>query len=306
MNLLVGALAMGLVLSLLTLGVMVSFRILHALDLTTDGAFGLGAGITAALLGRSGVAPVTATAAAIAGGALAGVTTAVVHRGLRVNLLLAGVLTSTALYSVTLWVMGGGDLAVGAPTLFSAAEDAWTRTGAGAPLGVAAASWASLGMLAILVAAIALALRAFLGTRLGLALRAAGDGPAMAQAQGVWTGAMVAVGLGLANALVALGGALFAQYQGFANVQMAVGMFVSALACLSLGEMLFGGADGRWRIGAAIAGTLAFRLLIAAALRAGLDPNALKALTAAFVLASLALPDLVRRFRGRRTLVRDA
>ena len=121
MNLLVGALAMGLVLSLLTLGVMVSFRILHALDLTTDGAFGLGAGITAALLGRSGVAPVTATAAAIAGGALAGVTTAVVHRGLRVNLLLAGVLTSTALYSVTLWVMGGGDLAVGAPTLFSAA-----------------------------------------------------------------------------------------------------------------------------------------------------------------------------------------
>jgi putative tryptophan/tyrosine transport system permease protein len=295
MNLLIGALTMGLILSLLALGVLITFRVLRTLDLTADGAFGVGAAVSAALLVR-GSSPLVATAGGVLAGMLAGAASALTQTRLRVDPLLAGILTSTAFYSVMLYVMRGGDLSVsGRPTLFTWAERLWGWAAAPrAPLGVSAANWAALAFVLALVVLVAAALRGFFGTRAGLAMRAAGDEPRMARAQGIAVGGAVALGLILANGLVGLSGALFAQFQGFANVQMTVGMFVTGLACVVLGEA-FGTRGVSRLIAGAIAGTVVFRLLVSAALRMGLDPNATKLATAALVLAVLALPNVVRR-----------
>ena len=126
-------------------------------------------------------------------------------------------------------------------------------------------------------------------------MRAAGNNPQMARALAIDVNGMVVLGLCLANGLVALSGALMAQYEGFANIQMGIGALISGLANLLLGEALLGRRTlGRW-IAGAVVGAVAFRLLVGAAIRAGLDPNALKLVTAAFVLGVLVLPRLLRR-----------
>jgi putative ABC transport system permease protein len=153
--------------------------------------------------------------------------------------------------------------------------------------------------LLVVVPAVALGVAWFFRTHLGLALRAAGDNPRMARTQAIDIGRMTVLGIALANGLVGVSGALFSQYQGFANVQMALGTFVSAVGCLVLGQALL----GRERLGAqltgAIAGTVLFRVLVAAALRAGLDPDALKLATAVFVIIVLVVQNRVRRAVAR-------
>jgi putative ABC transport system permease protein len=152
--------------------------------------------------------------------------------------------------------------------------------------------------MALLAGGLALALALFLGTDLGLAMRAAGNNPQMAKAVGIDVDRMVVLGLGLSNGLIALAGALLAQFDGFANIQMGIGVVVTGVATLMVGETLLGKRPlGRW-IAGAVAGAVVFRLLIAAAVRAGLNPNALKLVTAVFVLAVLVLPELLRRARG--------
>ena len=139
----------------------------------------------------------------------------------------------------------------------------------------------------------------FAGTDLGLALRATGSNPRMAKASAIDTGLATTFGLALANGCAGLSGSLFAQYQGFANVQMGIGMMVTGLASVILGEAFFFQRTIRQRIAAALLGALVFRLLVAGALQAGLDPNALKLATAGFVLAALTIPQLVRQFRRK-------
>jgi putative ABC transport system permease protein len=135
----------------------------------------------------------------------------------------------------------------------------------------------------------------FFRTSLGLALRATGDNPQMARALGVSVSGAIVVGLVTANGLIGLSGALFAEYQGFANIQMGLGMIVTGLASVIVGETLFGRRGIASRIGAVIVGTVLFRLLIAGAVRAGFDPDALKLLTAVFVFLALVVPDALRR-----------
>jgi putative ABC transport system permease protein len=123
----------------------------------------------------------------------------------------------------------------------------------------------------------------------------------MAKAVGIDVDRMVVFGLGLSNGLIALAGALLAQYEGFANIQMGIGAVVTGVATLMVGETLLGKRPiGRW-IAGAVVGAVVFRLVVAAALRAGLNPNALKLVTALLVLTVLAVPDLVRRTRLRRS-----
>jgi putative ABC transport system permease protein len=303
MNLLVGALAIGFVLSVATLGVFVSFRELRLIDLTAEGAFGIGAAVAASALVR-GASPVVATLFGGSAGVLAGVATGLLYTRFRIDVLLGGILTSTALYSAMLYVMGGGELSIFTrETVFSGAERAWRWAGGGdvTMFGttVAAASWASLALLGLVASLAGLGLAWFFRTHLGLAVRAAGDNPNMAQGQAIDVGRMTVLGVALANGLVGLSGGLFAQYQGFANVQMALGTFVTAVGCLVLGEALFGQERLAPQLAGAIAGTVLFRLLVAAALRAGLDPNALKLATAAFVVIVLVLQGGVRRTLAR-------
>ena len=301
MNLLIGAVTMGLILALLALGVFLTYRVFGLLDLTTDGAFGVGAATAAALLSH-GWPPAGATAVGAWAGAMAGLVTGMVHTRFGVNALLAGILTTTALYSGNLYIMGGGDRSIaGVPTLITRAEQALDRLAPGAQtltvLGtpVAARTMAALLLMLALVPIVGWLLAMFFRTSLGLALRATGDNPQMARALGVSVNGAVVVGLVMANGLIGLSGALFAEYQGFANIQMGLGMIVTGLASVILGETLFGRRGIAARIVAVIIGTVVFRLLIAGAVRAGVDPNALKLVTAAFVFLALVLPDAVRR-----------
>jgi putative ABC transport system permease protein len=305
-NLLIGAATIGLILAPLALGVFISYRIYHTLDLTADGSFGVGAAVVAALLVRE-VTPLAATALGTVAGVVAGGITGILHTQFMVSALLAGVLTSTALYSVNLFLMGGGNLSLtSAETVMTLAERLGQRL-FGLPtsltlLGttVSGGRLAELALMGLLAGGLALGLAIFLGTDLGLAMRAAGNNPQMAKAVGVDVDRMVVLGLGLSNGLIALAGGLLAQYEGFANIQMGIGAVVTGVATLMVGEALLGKRPlGRW-IAGAIAGAVVFRLLVAAALRAGLAPNALKLVTALLVLTVLTLPEVMRRVRGPR------
>jgi putative ABC transport system permease protein len=303
-NLLIGAATIGLILAPLALGVFISYRIYHTLDLTADGSFGVGAALVAALLVRE-VPPLAATALGTLAGVIAGGITGFLHTRFLVGVLLAGVLTSTALYSVSLFIMGSGNLSLASTeTLATVAERLGERLFGLPPsltlLGtsVSGGRLAELVLMALLAGGLALALALFLGTDLGLAMRATGNNPQMAKAVGIDVDRMVVLGLGLSNGLIALAGALLAQFDGFANIQMGIGAVVTGVATLMVGETLLGKRPlGRW-IAGAVAGAVVFRLLIAAAVRAGLNPNALKLVTAVFVLAVLVLPELMRRVRG--------
>jgi putative ABC transport system permease protein len=287
-NLLVGAATIGFILALLGLGVFVSYRVYTTIDLTADGSFGVGAAVAGALLVQ-GVPPLIATGAAMLAGMLAGAITGVVHTRFLVHALLAGVLTSTALYSVSLFVMGTGNLSLAsAESLVTVAERIGEQAGLAPNIG-------TLVAMAVLAVLVAVGLGLFLATDLGLAMRAAGNNPQMAKAVAIDVDRMVVLGLGVANGLIALSGALLAQYEGLANIQMGIGALVIGLANLMVGEALLGRATiARW-IAGAVVGAVVFRMAIAAAVRAGMNPNALKLVTAGFVLVVLALPHLLRR-----------
>lgn len=305
MNLLIGAATTGLILALLGLGVFLSYRVYHTLDLTADGSFLLGAAVTAALLVRH-AHPLLATISGVVAGALAGGITGILHTRFRVSALLAGVLTSTALYSVSLFVMGSGNVSLASTDSLQTVAERLGQRLLGLPpsltlLGatVSGGSVAALVLMLLLVAGLAVSLALFLGTDLGLAMRAAGNNPQMARAVAIDIGLMIVIGLGLSNGLIALSGSLFAQFDlGSANIQMGIGALVTGLANLMLGEALLGRRSIGRCIAGAVVGAVVFRLLVAAAVRAGLNPNALKLVTALFVLVVLVLPRLIPRSRG--------
>ena len=308
MALLIGALTIGLILSLLALGVFISFRIFEFPDITADGSITLGAALAAVLLVQ-GVNPVLATLAALLAGALAGTLTGVIHTRFGINKLLSGILVMTALYSVNLHVMGKSNVPLlSERTLASLAERAAVSV-RGASTDLDVWGWsvslrdASMLLVALLVVlAVAMLLYAFFKTNLGTAMQAAGDNPQMIRALGVNVDNMIVLGLALSNGLIAASGALLAQYQGFADVQMGIGMVVWGLASIIIGEALVGVRQLGFIITGAIMGSVLFRLLVAIALRGGLDPNDLKLVTAAFVFAALILPGALHRIgRSRRT-----
>jgi len=286
----------GLALALVALGVFVSYRLFSFPDITTDGSFTLGAVVAAVLL-TTGVDPVLATLGGMAAGALAGCTTALLHAYLGIERLLAGILVTTALASVNLVVLGRSNVPLsGVSTLLSRAESVL-----GPPLeraGISAAVAGEAARLVVVLAIVALAIAClwiFFRTQLGTAMRAGGDTATMARALGRDTGGMTVAGLAIANALTALSGGLVAQYQGFADVQMGIGMVVWGMASVFLGASLFGPVRLGGALVATAAGSVTFRLLVAAALRAGLDPDWLKAATAAVVLAALVAPRFLSR-----------
>jgi putative ABC transport system permease protein len=302
MTLLIGSWTVGLILALLALGVFVSFRIFAFPDITADGSLTLGAAVAAALIVR-GYSPWTATAASALAGALAGGMTGLLHTRFRINGLLAGILVATALYSVNLHIMGRSNIPLlDARTVASDLGDAVARLAGPSDtfrlLGreVRARDAVNLLGAALLVTALAWVLRTFLSTSLGTAMRATGDNPRMIRSLGVDVGRMITLGLMMSNASVALSGAILAQYQGFADVQMGIGMIVWGLASVILGQALIGPGGLGLSITGAVLGSLLFRLMVALALRWGLDPNDLKLITAAFVFAALVLP---KAFAGR-------
>ncbi|HRD65208.1 MAG TPA: ABC transporter permease [Candidatus Competibacter sp.] len=290
---LLGAVEIGLVFGLVALGVYLSFRVLQFPDLTVDGSFPLGAAVAAALIVRA-VDPWLATLAAAAAGALAGLATAWLHLRLGILHLLASILTMIALYSINLRIMGRPNVALlGERTVLSPLQDGPIPAYALTPLAFAVA-----------VFAIKWLLDRFLGSEIGLALRATGANPRMARAQGIRTERAILLGLASSNALVALAGALFAQGQGSADVTLGVGVIVVGLAAVIGGEALLDPRTVARATAACVLGSVLYRLLVALALNVeafGLQAQDLNLVTATLVALALALP----RWRAGRRRSKD-
>ena len=304
MSLIIGAITIGLILALLSLGVFISFRIFNFADLTAEGSVTLGASIAASMI-VAGYPPLLATLIALAGGFLAGSLTGIIHTRFKIDGLLAGILVMTALYSVNLHVMGKSNIPImsettlithfeNLATVFSGTAGSVSLFGSTIPL----KDISVLACTLILVTILGLLLYLFLKSNVGTAMRATGNNQQMVRAQGVNTKTMMIVGLGLSNALIALSGALLAQYQGFADVQMGIGMLVLGLASVIIGEVLIGEKTLGYLITGAILGSVIFRLLVAVALRLGMPPNDLKLITALFVFIALILPRLLKKKKG--------
>ncbi len=300
MSLFLGALTIGLILSLLALGVYMSFRVFKFPDITAEGSVTFGAAVSAVLL-LKGFNPGISLLVAFLAGATAGAITGILHTKCKINELRAGILVMTALYSVNLHVMGKSNIPlVDAKSTSTVAESIGAKV-FGQSTDLNWMGWEvsirDAGMLITMSAVVATAafiLLVFFKTNLGTAIRATGDNPQMIRALGVDVDSMMILGLAISNGLIALAGALLAQYQGFADVQMGIGMMVWGLASVIIGEVLVGSNKQGLVVTGTIMGSVLFRLLVAIALRWGLNPNDLKLITALFVFAALVGPTVAR------------
>lgn len=275
------ALELGCIYALVAMALYLSFRVLNIADMTTDGAFTLGCAVsaTAAVAGH----PVLGLLLAMAAGAAAGAITALLQTRLGVPSILAGIVTNTGLYTVNLAVMGFSSNVpmLKTTTVFTMLEG---LLGKEAPV--------QLILAAVIAAAACAALVLFLGTRLGLSIRATGDNPDMVRASSINTAFTVLIGLCISNALTALSGAVLAQYQRSADINLGTGMVVIGLASLIIGETLFA-RGGLWtKAAAALAGSILYRFIIALALRANIPSECLKLLSAVIVGLAIAAPAL--------------
>lgn len=275
------ALELGCIYALVAMALYLSFRVLNIADMTTDGAFTLGCAVsaTAAVGGH----PVMGLLLAMAAGAAAGAITALLQTRLGVPSILAGIVTNTGLYTVNLAVMGFSSNVpmLKTTTVFTMLEG---LLGKEAPV--------QLILAAVIAVAACAALVLFLGTRLGLSIRATGDNPDMVRASSINTAFTVLIGLCISNALTALSGAVLAQYQRSADINLGTGMVVIGLASLIIGETLFA-RGGLWtKAAAALAGSILYRFIIALALRANIPSECLKLLSAVIVGLAIAAPAL--------------
>ena len=303
MSLLIGAITIGLILALLALGIFISFRIFNFADITAEGSLTLGASISAAMI-VAGFNPLLATLVALAGGFIAGALTGIIHTKFEINGLLSGILVMTALYSINLHVMGKSNVPLmSESTVITYFEDLakWVMPGTEtiSLLGnsIPAKDIVILASVFVIVSIFGALLYAFFKSNFGTAMRATGNNQQMIRAQGVNTKTMIILGLAVSNALIALSGAILAQFQGFADVQMGIGMLVWGLASAIIGEALINDKSLGFLITGAIFGSVIFRLLVAVALRIGMNPNDLKLITALFVFIALVLPKILKKNR---------
>jgi putative tryptophan/tyrosine transport system permease protein len=239
-----------------------------------------------------GLNPIVATTASIAAGLLAGTFTAVLATKVRINPLLAGILTMTGLYSVNLTIMRGSNV----PLL----NQRTAFDGIRGFVGLADRHVSGMLLTGTVVLLVGLLLTWFLHTQLGFAIRATGDNEHMIRGLGVDTDFTRILALALANGIVALSGSLVGQDNGFADVGMGIGTIIAGLAAIILGESIVRHRGVGWSIGAVVFGTLVYRLIITTSLRAGLGPNNLKLVTAGLVILVLAAPQVQTVLLGRR------
>jgi putative ABC transport system permease protein len=293
---LLGAVELGLIYGLVAFGVYLSFRVLSFPDLTVDGSFPLGAAVVATVI-TSGFDPWLGTALAALAGGLAGLVTAVLNVRFRILHLLASILTMIALYSINLRIMGRPNVALlTEPTVLTPLDSIGLSPLLVRPLFLALVALIAMGLLV-----------RFLLSEVGLAMRATGANPRMAEAQGIPVGAMTCLGIALSNALVALAGALFAQANGFADVTLGTGTIVVGLAAVIIGETVLPRATVAAAVLGCLLGSLLYRVVVAVALEAdflGLEASDLNLITAVLVGAALILPATRTRIAARRAPAR--
>lgn len=296
------ALELGFLYALIAMALFLSYRILDIADLTTDGCFVLGAAVSVTVTAAGH--PILAIFAAMLAGACAGFVTAFLQTKLGVPSILAGIVTNTGLYTVNLMAMGwkSNQSLLGSRTIFTMLRDAGIGGGWYELLLAAAVTVVSGGLLLL-----------FLGTRLGLSIRATGDNPDMVRASSINTAFTITVGLCIANAMTALSGAVLAQYQRSADINLGTGMVVIGLASLIIGETLFSRGSMWTKALAAVAGSVIYRFIIALALRANVPSECLKLISAVIVALAIAAPALRdkaalnrRRVKNRKEDARHA
>lgn len=271
------ALELGCIYALVALALFLSFRVLNIADMTTDGAFTLGCAVSATLAVAGH--PLLALPAAMLAGACAGSITALLQTKLKIPSILAGIITNTGLYTINLAVMGFSSNVnmMKSKTLFSLVQP-------------------SLGSLykllpaALITLVVAVLLVVFLKTRLGLSIRATGDNPDMVRASSINTGFTITIGLCMSNAMTALSGAVLAQYQKTADINLGTGMVIIGLASLIIGETLLPKGKLWMKALGAVAGSIVYRFIIAIALRMDLPSECLKLISATIVALAIGLP----------------
>ena len=285
------ALELGCIYALVAMALFLSFRVLNIADMTTDGAFTLGCAVSAtmAVAGH----PILGLFVAMIAGSAAGFITALLQTRLGVPSILAGIITNTGLYTVNLAVMGFSSNVpmLKTTTIFTMMED---LLGDEFPT--------KLLLSAVITVVVCALLILFLGTRLGLSIRATGDNPDMVRASSINTAFTITVGLCVANSLTGLSGAVLAQYQRSADINLGTGMVVIGLASLIIGETLFG-HGGLWtKAVSAVVGSIIYRFIIAIAMRANLPSEALKLISAIIVVLAISMPAIKKgiAFQRRR------
>lgn len=278
-QILLGAVSLGLLWAIMTIGVYITYRILDIADLSVEGTLPLGAAVACAMITR-GINPYLASLCALLAGCAAGLCTGILHTKLRIPALLSGILTMIALYSINLRIMGAPNVSI---LRMNTVFRPLTKLGmTGSVAIIIVGGLCALALISILYW--------FFGTELGSAVRATGNNPRMVRAQGINTDNMKMLGLVLSNGLAALSGAFIAQSQNFGDVQMGAGSIVIGLASLIIGEVLIGGRSFYRRLLAVILGAVVYRLIIALVLELGMNPNDLKLFTAITVALALWLP----------------
>jgi putative ABC transport system permease protein len=298
-----GILIEGLVYGIMALGVFISFRVLDFADLTAEGAFPFGSVVGGSLL-AAGRPVCLALLAGFAAGALAGAITSAIHHGFRVPALLAGIVTTTGLYSINLRVLGErpnlpliGDLN---PVMRG--SESWLG-------GSADPAWASFAAFALGSLALVALFDLFFHTELGLSLGALGDNETSVVSAGINPVALRTLGVALANGLVGLSGVLAASYQGFADVNFGQGVIAAGLASVMLGELVLRSSRIGGQLLRVLLGSILFRAIMFAGRSwgylAGITPNDLKLLTAVLVVAALALSRSRENIALRRAALRS-
>ena len=278
------ALELGFLYALIAMALFLSYRILDIADLTTDGCFVLGAAVSVTVTAAGH--PILAIFAAMLAGACAGFVTAFLQTKLGVPSILAGIITNTGLYTVNLMAMGwkSNQSLLGGRTVFTMLRD----RGIGG-------DWYELLLAASVTILAGLLLVLFLGTRMGLSIRATGDNPDMVRASSLNPSFTITVGLCLANVLTALSGAVVGQYQKTVDINSGTGIVVIGLACLIIGETLLGRRSVKKGVIAAILGSIVYRFIYAIVFYTKIVPvECLKLLTAVIVALAIAAPSIQR------------
>lgn len=291
------ALELGFLYALIAMALFLSYRILDIADLTTDGCFVLGAAVSVTVTAAGH--PILAIFAAMLAGACAGFVTAFLQTKLGVPSILAGIITNTGLYTVNLMAMGwkSNQSLLGGRTVFTMLRD----RGIGG-------DWYELLLAASVTILAGLLLVLFLGTRMGLSIRATGDNPDMVRASSLNPSFTITVGLCLANVLTALSGAVVGQYQKTVDINSGTGIVVIGLACLIIGETLLGRRSVKKGVIAAILGSIVYRFIYAIVFYTKIVPvECLKLLTAIIVALAIAAPSIQKwaTFQKRKMAARN-
>ncbi len=286
LQILQGSVSLGLLWAIMTIGVFITYRILNYADLTVEGSITTGAAVAATLI-TGGMNPYLATFFAFLSGMAAGLVTGLLHTKLKIPALLSGILSMIALYSVNIRIMGKANVSLlRVDTVYTPFEN----------MGLDSRnSVIILGLISVV--AVIFVLYWFFGTEVGSSIRATGNNPKMIRAQGVNTDSMIILGLVISNGLVAFAGALIAQDQSYADIQMGIGSIVIGLASVIIGEVLFGTRNFMNTLISLVLGAVAYRIIIALVLEMGLAPTDLRLFTAITVAIALSLP-VFRKYLG--------